>query len=94
MKYNVGDRVKVKAWEKLVEEYGLEDDDFGEYIPVKDFSFTKDMRKFCGQVVTIGDIDGDIYIISECKYEDWEWIDEMFEGKVSSKKQKDYENVK
>ena len=84
MKYKVGDKVRVKTWERLVEEYDLEEDADGKYISIKgkDAIFDEDMKKFCGKVVTINGILGDTYIIYEDEYEGWEWTDEMFEGKV------------
>ena len=80
LKYKVGDKVRVKTWERLVEEYGLERDGRGEYIPIKHVDFVDEMKDFCGKVVTIDSID-DGYLIAE---DDWSWIwtDEMFEGKV------------
>ena len=83
MKYKIGDKVRVKTWERLIKEYGLKEDVDGEYILIKDKGaiFDEDMKKFCGKVVTIDNIIRDTYVIAE---DDWYWVwtDEMFEGKV------------
>ena len=82
MKYKVGDKVRVKSWERLVEEYGLKENELGEYIPIRNVDFTEEMKEFCGKVVTIEGKEGDIYMIEEDDYWCWAWTDEMFEGKV------------
>ena len=82
MKYKIGDKVKVKTWERLVEEYGLKEIGFGEYIPIRNVDFIEDMKKFCGKVVTIDGIEkDDTYTIAEDDWR-WSWTDEMFEEKV------------
>ena len=81
LKYKVGDKVRVKSWERLIEEYGLKEDDGGEYILIGNIDFNEDMKDFCGKVVTIDSIEGDTYTIAEDDW-CWAWTDEMFEGKV------------
>jgi len=82
LKYKVGDRVRVKTWERLIEEYGLKEDEAGDkYIPIRDIDFTEDAKRFCGKVVTIDSIEGDTYTIVEDDW-CWAWTDEMFEGKI------------
>ena len=81
LKYKIGDKVRVKAWERLVEEYGLEENKLGKYIRVRNINFIDDMKEFCGKVVTIERIEDDVYIIAEDDWY-WAWTDEMFEGKV------------
>ena len=82
MKYKVGEKVRVKTWERLVEEYGLHEDGSGKYIPIRDIDFTEEMKEFCGKVVTIESIIGNVYVIAEDDGWCWSWTDEMFEGKV------------
>ena len=84
LKYKIGDKVRVKTWEKLVKEYGLKENELGEYIPIRNVGFTEDMKDFCGKVVTIDCVipENGIYLIEEDI--DWcrSWTDEMFEEKV------------
>jgi len=82
LKYKVGDKVRVKTWERLVEEYGLKEDELGRHIPIGGRCFIEDLKEFCGKVVTIAGIVRNTYIIHEDEYDCWEWTDEMFEGKV------------
>lgn len=63
MKYKVGDKVRVRNDLKFGYEYGMH-------------SFTSDMSRFCGKIVTIKSVHKGDYRIVECEY--W-WTDEMFE---------------
>lgn len=49
MKYQIGDKVKVRKWSDMVLEFGV-DDDGDIKMPVY---FIKDMEQFCGKIVTI-----------------------------------------
>ena len=82
LKYKVGDKVRVKSWKRLIEDYGLKEDESGKYIPIRDIDFTEEMKEFCGKVVTIDAIVGNVYMIAEDDGWCWSWTDEMFEGKV------------
>lgn len=53
MKFKVGDKVKIKSWQEMEKEFGL---NRFESINCK-FSFTKEMEKYCGAVATISGID-------------------------------------
>ena len=58
----VGDKVRIKEWDDMVEEYGLDTE--GD-IMVK-CSFVQSMSKFCGEVVTISKVvEDDLYEIEE-----------------------------
>lgn len=81
LRYKIGDRVRVKTWERLVEEYGLRENKSGKYIPMENIDFIEDMKEFCGKIVTIDNIIKDTYVIAEDDW-CWEWTDEMFEGKA------------
>ena len=75
MKYKVGDKVRVRKWDDMVEEFG----EYIESIDIPICSFTKEMREYCGEIVTIKEIkDGNSYYIKEDN-EEWYWVDEMFE---------------
>lgn len=56
--FHVGDVVRIREWDDMVEEFGTEtDDDDDEYIACT-FSFVSEMRKYCGQEYTIRSIMG------------------------------------
>lgn len=76
LKYKVGDKVRVRSWEDMKDQYGLLSSDC---IPVrKDVTFVKDMRKYCGEEVVIRRVLRDCYLIEG---DSWYWTDEMFESK-------------
>ena len=51
MRYEVGDKVKVKSWEKMVAQYGLDEDGWVDVDGT--VSFMPEMNKYCGKTVTI-----------------------------------------
>ena len=68
MRYEVGDKVKVKSWDKMVAQYGLDEDGWVDVDGA--VSFMPEMKKYCGKTVTIKEvnknesyyfIDGDDY---------------------------------
>lgn len=77
MKYKVGDKVRVRQWDDMVEEFGLYD---REDISIPSCFFVKEMREYCGSVVTIRNLtcSNSRYFIEEddcCFF----WTDDMFE---------------
>ena len=74
MKYKVGDKVRVKNYNDLKNEYEL--DRFG-FINTPRCDFNHDMEKYCGKVVTIKETCNLGYKIKEDKGR-WIWVDEMF----------------
>lgn len=86
MKLKVGDRVKIRRWEDLEYEYpsywngGIKVTENRVFIP--------EMRRFCGQIVTISDVfcppDETFYEIQE-DYGALEWVREMFETDADGK---------
>ena len=72
MSYRIGDKVKIKQWETMEIEYGLDSEGDIDLA----ISFISEMRKFCGKEMTIIDMDG-----SRCFLEDadgYAFIPEMF----------------
>lgn len=76
MQYKVGDWVRIRQWDDMKAEYGL--DEYGNIlIPL---IFTDPMREYCGRW-------GKITCVYECSYDidflsvlsDWSWGDEMLE---------------
>lgn len=82
MKYNVGDKVRVRQWDDMVKEFGFFDD-LKKDIDIPGCTFVNNMKKFCGRVVTISSstisCGNDIYTIKEDD-QIWYWTDDMFEN--------------
>lgn len=79
-KYKVGDKVRVRKWEEMEKEFGLDED--GD-IKLRT-CFARDMKVFCGKTVTISDMydekyKGKQYIIEEDSGK-WNWSDDMFKS--------------
>ena len=78
MKYKVGDKVRVRQWDDMVEEFG---ESFGT-IDTPCFLFLGSMKKYCGEVVTIEEVNLCSYNIKEGSNKEF-WTDEMFEDVCS-----------
>jgi len=78
MKYKVGDRVKIKSWKEMEEKYGIDSD--GD-IDLPESSFVTNMKKYCGKVMTISDVD-DYFNEYHMKEDDgsWIWTNKMIKG--------------
>lgn len=76
MKYEVGDRVRIKdiGW---YNKYKDEDGD----VSCGEYDFVEGMKKFCSETLTISEDVGDGYLMLE-DYYGYVWTDEMFECKV------------
>lgn len=73
-KFKVGDKVRVRFWDSMEQEYGI---NVWGNINVR-CAFTPEMRRFCGKVVTIDTVsDRGVYKIKEDKG-DYYWSDGMF----------------
>lgn len=59
MKIKVGDRVRIREWDDMAQEFGIDED--GD-IKTKCF-FTRRMKQFCGEVVEVKHVDGDYFVI-------------------------------
>ena len=75
MKFKVGDKVRVRQWKAMEREYGLNEDGNINHGCI----FLQNMKKYCGQVVTIKKIYYNYYLIEEDDGEFF-WEDWMFEG--------------
>lgn len=81
-KFKVGDRVKVRSWESMAKEFGI---DGGGSIEVP-CVFVPKMRKYCGQVVTIRSVSSaGHYLIKEDNGDGWIFSEQMLEPGVIAK---------
>lgn len=77
MKYKVGDRVKIKSWDEMAEEYGVHRDETGmQYIDTPGYRFIEDMEIYCGNTMVIQYICNNDYMMIETGYI---WTDEMID---------------
>ncbi len=82
MKYKVGDKVRVRQWDDMVKEFGV--DEFGNINTKTGYYFIRQMKEFCGGVYEIYSVleksyylkDGDKYI------HHWYFTDDMLENGV------------
>lgn len=76
MKYKVGDKVKIKTWEQMKSEFGLDyDGDIDSPL-----CFTRGMAEFCGEIHVISEAEEGEYRLNGC--EGWSFADYMIEGLV------------
>ena len=80
MKFKVGDKVKVRSWESMKAEFGLD----GEDIDNPDHYFVSDMERYCSKYVTISSCLLNYYDIKEDEGH-WNWDDTMFEDVAGHK---------
>lgn len=69
--FKIGDEIKVKSWERLVDEFGNGDYRIGEF-DCNDLYFVKQMKYLCGKVikVTKDNIKGNFIAVKEPGYEE------------------------
>lgn len=73
MKYKIGNKVRVREWDDMVREYGI--DKYG-CINMKPYRFSYLVKNYCGEIVTISEVFDDGYhIAGNSQY----WTDEMFQ---------------
>ena len=78
MKYKVGDKVKVRSWEDMEKQYGLDyDGDIN-----TSFCFVKSMREYCGKILTVKYAYSDHYNMADSG---WNWTDDMLEPTCKQK---------
>lgn len=53
MEYKVGDRVRIKTWEKMAQEFGV--DEYGDIVVDARLYFLRSMKEYCGNVYVIRD---------------------------------------
>lgn len=79
MKYKVGDKVKVRSYNSMKEQYGVSWDGS---IPVR-CTFVLNMKKFCEITVTISKVMSKSYRIREDRAKFY-WSDDMLESPLNS----------
>lgn len=80
-KFNVGDKVKVRKWEDMANEFGV---DGAHTIHLPWFSFIPQMRLFCGREVIIRMVMPHGYLIEGDRC-NWSFDEECFERKEENK---------
>lgn len=80
MKYKVGDVVRIREWDDMENEFGLDDDG-----AIKcSGSFVISMKEFCGREGTIYDFNGSYYkIVFDCEEKSWNFSDDMIDHKYA-----------
>ena len=76
-RYEVGDRVLVKEWDDMASEYGIDED--GDIKTGAPF-FVKDMKKYCGRIMTISSVESSG--IFQFEDREWNFSNDMIEGAV------------
>lgn len=51
----IGDKVKIRRWEDMEDQYGLDSDG---NITVNAFTIVKSMKKYCGEIIPVADVSG------------------------------------
>lgn len=78
MRYKIGDKVRVRQWDDMVEEFGI--DEAGRIDTTTGCCFTEEMKKFCGGVYEICSMLGKNYLLKDGeKTIHYYFIDEMLE---------------
>lgn len=75
MKYKVGDKVRVREWDDMKKEFGVDYD--GDIPGFGIYFFAKSMKKYCGKTVTIKEINSRGYDVAGDK-DGYTFTDEMF----------------
>lgn len=87
----IGDKVRVRQWDDMVNEFGLNCDD--DIKVINELSFVEEMKECCGQILTISRInENDTYVSYDCFENSWEWVDGMFEKEYQPKHAKETVN--
>ena len=73
MKYKIGDKVRIKSidWYNQNEINGI--------VVINGDAFNKEMSNYCGQIMTISNIELKYYLLKGTQYA---WTDDMIEGKI------------
>ena len=76
MKYKIGDKVRIRQWDDMVEEFGVDGGD----ILVGGCCFVEEMKQYCGKVFEIYDVWSFCYNLkTEDEELDWNFTEGMFE---------------
>lgn len=81
MEYKVGDRVRIKTWDKMINEYGVDND--GDIVVGRDFYVLKSMKEYCGNIYVIRNVQNISYQLEGI--DRYYFNDDMFEQKELTK---------
>ncbi len=83
MKFKAGDVVTIRGWEEMAEKFPCDENG---NLDFKHTVFSKHMKKLCGKVAIVENVDEPFYKIRPMAVEDvgldWEWnfTDDMLKG--------------
>lgn len=77
MKYKVGDKVKIKSLD-----WYNDNRDYDGNVECGFYYFTEEMTKYCGKILTIGEVYRNGYELQEGK--NFIWTDEMFDSNIEN----------
>jgi len=93
MKYKVGDKIRIKTWEELEEEYGLNKNK-NINLRIGNIQFVREKEKylnknFPNRIVEVTKVKERVfcYASKDCSF--WEWTDEMIEGLADELKERE-----
>ena len=84
MEYKVGDRVRIKTWEKMAQEFGVDED--GDIRTSNTFYFNKSMKQYCEKIYVIKNVNYDNgYYYRLEGIDDYTFNDDMIEQEELTK---------
>lgn len=90
MKFKVGDKVRVRSWESMEREFGLNENG-NIKCSIETIFFVKNMKKYCGKIVEVKEIRDNYYRIKN-DIETWNFTDDMLEPAFDWESFKDSDN--
>lgn len=84
----IGDKVKIRKWDDMVNEFGLDEDG---YIKFENLTFVEEMKQYCGLTMTVMNVykDGTFTLFGDGEV--WEWREWMIEKEYQPKHAKEIE---
>lgn len=87
MKFKIGERVKVRAWDDLVNEFGLSENKYFEEYEIKVGAdvFVEPMKELCGQTASVSGYQSNHIFLSDWSCDEafaseWSYTPEMLES--------------
>lgn len=88
MKYKIGDKVRVRQWNDMVKEFGV--DEYGNIDIKTGWYFLPLMKEFCGGVYEISSVWKTTYRLKDGnKFSHWHFVEEMLEDVIPTEPSKE-----